>query len=86
MSVNDLVESSFVGVMAQVQAFGRIYLSCAAAVSDMSRNRFFLHDTPQTNDGKTGMFYNSPDELQLTAVIYIMEHTPDTRDRATSAL
>ena len=86
MDVNDLVQSLFVGVTAQVQAFGRIDLHSTVTVSNMARNRFFLYDTPHTNDGNTCMFHNLPDELQLSAFICAMEHTPDTRESNTNAL
>jgi len=35
LAVNDLAESSFSGVTAQVQCYGRIGMHAAAAVSDM---------------------------------------------------
>ena len=38
MASNDLAESSFAGVTAQVQCSGRIGMSAAAAVSDVGRN------------------------------------------------
>jgi hypothetical protein len=40
MAVNDLAESSFAGVTAQVQVYGRIGMSNAAGVSDLNRNGF----------------------------------------------
>ena len=42
MASNDLAESSFAGVTAQVQCFGRIGMSAAAAVSDTARNGFLF--------------------------------------------
>ena len=42
MASNDLVKSSFTGVTAQVQCYGRIGMSGAAAVRDVARNEF-LH-------------------------------------------
>jgi len=61
-----------------VQCFGRIGLASATAVSDISRNRFFLREKVKSYDGNTGRFHCLPDELQLTAVIYAHEHSPDT--------
>ena len=40
MASNDLAESSFAGVTTQVQCYGRIGMSAAAAVSDVGRNGF----------------------------------------------
>ena len=45
MAVNDLAESSFAGVTAQVQCYGRIGMHAAAAASDMSRNKFLSRPT-----------------------------------------
>ena len=42
MASNDLVESSFTGVTAQVQCYGRIGMSGAATVSNVAYNEF-LH-------------------------------------------
>ena len=43
MASNDLAESSFAGVTAQVQCYGRIGMSAASAVSDVVRNGFLSH-------------------------------------------
>ena len=65
MSVNDLAESSFAGVTAQLQVFVRIGMSSAATISNMARNGFL--DQPTTNkemsDNKTSMFHDFPEEL-----------------------
>ena len=42
MASNDLVESSFAGVTAQVQCYGMIGMSGAATVSKVAQNEF-LH-------------------------------------------
>jgi len=42
---NDLAESSFAGVTAQIQCYGRIGLCAAAAVSDCNRNGFLHRGT-----------------------------------------
>ena len=42
MASNDLAESSFAGVTAQVQCYGRIGMCNAAAVSDAARNNFSI--------------------------------------------
>ena len=45
MAVNDLAESSFGGVTAQLEVFGRVGLAHAAGVSDMQRNGFIKRPT-----------------------------------------
>lgn len=44
-AVNNLAESSFAGVTAQLQKFGRINIANAAGVSDMQRNKFLKRAT-----------------------------------------
>ena len=65
MAVNDLAESSFAGVTAQLQVFVRIGMSSAATISNMARNGFL--DQPTTNkemgDNKTSLFHDLPEEL-----------------------
>ncbi len=64
MAVNDLTESSFAGLTAQVQVFGRIGMTNAAAISDMKRNGFLSRE-----EGKEGLLHNLLPELQLTAIM-----------------
>ena len=78
MAVNDLAESSFAGVTSQIQAFGRINLHGAAAVSDMGRNGFMDHSTKKGD--KLGLFHDLPDELQITAIMCAMEFAPATQE------
>ena len=82
MVTNDLAESSFAGVTAQVQTYGRIDMCSAATVSDMARNGFFARPTTKKNIGndKRGVFFTLPEELRLTAVMVAMEDAPYTRD------
>ena len=83
VAVNDLAESSFAGVTAQVQVFGRIGMANAAAVSDMNRNGFLYR--PVTNremkdsTAAHGLFHGLPEELQITAMMTAMERAPATR-------
>ena len=62
MAVNDLADSSSAGVTAQLQVFGRIGMSSAAAIIDMARNGFL--EQPTTNkemsDKKTSLFHDFP--------------------------
>ena len=73
---NDLSESSFAGVTAQVQCYGRIGMSNAAAVSDVARNGLLNRDgrKKQINHATTstkkkqkykkrGLYHGLPQEL-----------------------
>ena len=96
MASNDLAESSFAGVTAQVQCFGRIGMSAAAAVSDTARNGFLFRggmekrinrkrkrdsvNMPEKKK-KTGLYHGLPKELQITLMIMCMEDAPETRER-----
>ena len=81
MAVNDLAESSFARVTAQVQCYGRIGMHAAAAVSDMSRNNFLTRPTTKKtiSKGERGLFHGLPEELKITAVMAAMEDAPATR-------
>ena len=80
MAVNDLAESAFAGVTEQLQCYGRIGLTNAAAVSDMSRNKFLSRDHNLERQGNEGMFHRFPDELQITSVMTAMKFAPETRE------
>ena len=81
MAVNDLAESSFAGVTAQVQCYGRIGMHAAAAVSDMQRNDFLSRPTSKKSisNNERGLFQCLPEELKITAVMVAMEDAPATR-------
>ena len=81
MAVNDLAESSFAGVTAQVQCYGRIGMHAAAAVSDMQRNNFFSRPTTKKSiaSNERGLFQGLPEELKITAVMVAMEDAMATR-------
>ena len=49
MAVNDLAESVFGGLTAQIEVFGRIGLSNAAAVSNMQRNGYLKQPNLENN-------------------------------------
>ena len=89
---NDLAESSFAGVTAQVQCYGRIGMSNTAAVSDVARNgllnrdgtkKQINHATTSTKkkqkDKKLGLYHGLPEELQITLLMMCMEDAPATR-------
>ena len=66
MASNDLDESSFAGVTAQVQCYGRIGMSAAAAVSDVGRNGFLSR----------GGIKNPIDPTSLTAAAALIPICP----------
>jgi len=88
-AVNDLAESSFAGVTAQVQVYGRIGMANAAAISDMARNGF-MHRPTTAEEMRSatghGLFHGLPEELQITAVMTAMEQAPATRDSNNRAM
>ena len=81
MVVNDLVESSFAGVTAQVQCYGWIGLHAAAAVSAMSRNNFLTRPTMKKHmsKGEKSLFHGLFEELKITAMMAAMEDSPATQ-------
>ena len=80
MDVNGLVESSFTGVTAQLQVFGWIGMTSAAAISNTARNGFL--DQVTTNKemsyNKTSLFHDFPEELQITAIIWAVQEDTAT--------
>ena len=87
MVVNDLAESSFAGVTAQLQVFGRIVISSAAAISNMARNG--LLERPTTNKEMSGnkksLFRDFPEELQISAIMCAVQEVTATRQSNTNA-
>ena len=71
MASNDLAESSFAGVTAQVKFYGRIDMCITAAVRDTARNGFMYRPTTkkQMEGHQQGFFHGLPDELQITLVM-----------------
>ena len=65
MAVNDLAESSFAGVTAQLQLFGLIGMASADSISNMARNGFLYRPTTnkEMSDKKTSLFHDFPEEL-----------------------
>ena len=89
VAVNDLAESSFAGVTAQVQVYGRIGMANAAAISDLARNGFL--DRPVTvreleSGTGIGLFHGLPEELRITATMTAIEMAPTTRAANQQAL
>ena len=88
MATNDHAESSFAGVTAQIQTYGRIGMHGAAAVSDMQRNKFLSGPTTKKGIAKNerGLFHELPEELRLTGTIMAMEDAPKTREHNSNAI
>ena len=65
MAYNDLAESSFAGLTAQIQCYGRRGMYNAAAVSDTSRNGFLSRPTTrkEINEQKRGIYHTIVQEL-----------------------
>ena len=88
MAVNDLVESSFVGVTAQLQVFGRIGMTSAATIYNKSMNSFL--DRPTTNkdmkDKKKSLFHDFPEELKIAAIMCAVQEAPATRQSKTDSM
>ena len=88
MPVNDLSEISFPGVTYQLQAFGQIGMASAAAIIDISRNGFLYQ--PNTNkemsDKKTSLFHDLTEELQITAIMCVVQEASATRQSNNDAM
>ena len=82
IAVNNLTESSFAGLMAQVQVFGRVGMAAAAAISDLSRDGFLKWPTTKKDfkKGIRGLFYALSEELQITSVMCAMKMAAETRE------
>ncbi len=71
-TVNDLAESSFVGVTSMLQCYGRIGLNNAAAVTDIARNGFLSCDITYDQDSNEqllhvrGIFYHQDQVRKAT--------------------
>ena len=91
---DDLAESSFAGVTAQVQCYSRIGMSKAVAAIDVARDGFLdrdgtkkkiNHATTSTKkkqkDKKRGLYHGLQKELQITFFVMCMEDAPATRKK-----
>lgn len=79
----DEAESALGGATAQVQEYGRINISSAAAISDMNRNKYLQrkHEPARKKEGAKcqGLFHGLSDELRQAIVLVAMEDAPSTR-------
>ena len=79
-ATNDEDESTLGGTTYQVQRYGRINLSNAAAVNDLKRNVFLYRNTNSKNDKKpTGIFHEYSKELRHAIVLTVMRDAPETQ-------
>ena len=73
-ATNDEAESVLGGATAQIQRFGRVQLSCGAAVSDISRNSFLDCKTPSKKDARQqGMFHDFDDVVRDAIILVAMK-------------
>ena len=88
MAINDIAESLFAVVAAQLQVFGLVVIASPADISDMAMNG--LLDWPTTNkemsDKKKSMFCDLSVELRITAIMCAVQEAPDTRQSKTDSL
>ena len=81
-ATNDEAESSLGGATAQVQEYGRINISSAAAISDMNQNKYLQQERnpPRKKEGAKcqGMFFGLPDDVKHAIVLVAMEDAPST--------
>ena len=88
MAINDIAESLFAVVAAQLQVFGLVVIASPADISDLAMNRFL--DRPDTkkeiSDKKTSMFHDFPEELQITDIMCSVQEAPDTRQSNTDSM
>ena len=78
MVTNDLAERKFGGVTSQLQTYVRIGICNAATINYMSKNGYLSRPITKKDlkEGNRGLFYDFPEELQLTAIMAAMEDTP----------
>ena len=76
-ATNDEAESALGGATAQIQRYGRIGLSHAAAVSDLKRNAFFHRLTNSKKEDKPlGIFHQFDQRLQEAIILTAMRDAP----------
>ena len=80
-ATNDQAESTLGGCTAQIQKFGRISLSSAAAVSDLKRNGFFSRQPSKNNGNRKGIFHEYNENLRHAIVEVAMRDAPVTKER-----
>ena len=64
---------------ANIQRFGRINLSGAAAIADAKRNKFFNRNSTSKSNETLRIFQQFEPEVQQVIVTVAMEDAPDSR-------
>jgi hypothetical protein len=81
-ATNDEAKSALGGATAQVQEYGRINISSAAAISDMNQNKYLQrkHEPAYKKESAKcqGLFHGFSDELRQAIVLVAMEDAPST--------
>jgi hypothetical protein len=67
------------GTTANIQRYGRINLSSAAAVSDVKRNNILLQSSNKKQ--RRGMFHDIDEAIQECIIAIAIEDAPHTRQR-----
>ena len=72
----------------QLQVFGRIGIVSSAAIRDMARNSFLDRPTKnkEMSDKKTSIFHDFPKELQITAIMCVVQESSGIRKLDTNAM
>ena len=77
ISVNNIVESAFGGLTAQLEVFVRITLANSAAVRDMQRNGYLKR--PNLENIDVSLYFGLPEELRITATMTEVKLAPAVR-------
>ena len=77
MDMNDLAESAFGGLTAQLEVFGRIGPANAAAVSDMQRNGYLKR--PNLENNEVRLYFGLLEELRITVTMKAAKLAPAVR-------
>ena len=77
-ATNDMSESALGGATHQIQQFGRIAITNAAAVSDAKRNQYFRRFSKDDKEclHSRGIFYRFPEQLRDSLLIVALEDAP----------
>ena len=77
MAVNNLAESAFGGLTAQLEVFGRIGLANAAAAIDIQQNGYLKR--PNLENNEVSLYFGLPEELRITATMTAVRLAPAVR-------
>ena len=77
MALNDLVESASGGLTVQLEVFGSICLTNAAAVSNKQRNGYL--ERPNLKNNEVSLYFGLPEELRITTTMTAVKLAPAVR-------